>query len=191
MARPVAFSHGLGLSLAYSIVAQCGGFMHASASPDAGTVFEILLPRVYRFRTAAEPAALQRAIADDAPLTVLLVEDEDAVRRIVHNHMERAGYNLLEASNAEEARDLAEVYDGAIHVLVTDIVLPGMSGRDLADQLRRVRPELKVLMVSGFPRNARIDTGIATGYRFLAKPFTASRLLESVRSLVEEEIEAK
>ncbi len=187
--RPVGFAHGIGMAQAHGIVSQSGGFMHTVSASDGKLVFEILLPRVYQFSGSKAESAPSLPQGDDTRLTVLLVEDDDSVRRIVHNYMERAGFNLLEAANAEEASDLAEVYEDPIHVLVTDVVLPGMSGRELADKLKSVRPELRVLLVSGFPRNTLVHTGAASGHRFLPKPFTANKLLESVRSLVREEVE--
>src|SRR5207248_3012271 len=114
--------------------------------------------------------------------TVLLVEDEDGVRHLMHNYLEREGYQLLEARNAEEAESIAEVYDEPIHILVTDVIMPGMSGQQLADRMKGLRPEMKVLFVSGY-RHDHLDTDgiLQPGLTVLPKPFVAAELLRRVR----------
>ena len=145
---------GLGLSLAHSIVVQNGGHIMATSSIGRGTSFEIMLPSIGTFRGISEISGSDRAAGEDATPTILLVEDEDGVRKLMHNYLEREGYQLLEARNAEEAELVAEVYREPIHVLVTDVVMPGMTGPQLAERLAEIRPQMKVLFVSGYRHDA-------------------------------------
>jgi two-component system, cell cycle sensor histidine kinase and response regulator CckA len=174
------FGTGLGLSMVHSIVVQSGGHITARSEVGLGTAFEILLPRLAAFRKLGEIEGRQRAAAGaEATPTVLLVEDEDNVRRTMHNHFEKEGYQLLEASDGEEAEIIAERYGEPIHVLVTDVMMPGMTGPQLADRLAVLRPEIKVLFVSGYPHDLldeRCD--------FLPKPFSGTELLSRVRALL-------
>jgi PAS domain S-box-containing protein len=169
---------GLGLSMVHSIVVQSGGHIAARSELGLGTAFEILLPRLAAFRKLSDIEGHQTlTAAADATPTVLLVEDEDNVRRVMHRHFEKEGYQLLEASDGEEAEVIAEKYDEPIHILVTDVVMAGITGPELASRLAALRPELKVLYVSGYPHDS------LTG-DFLPKPFSASELLGRVRSLL-------
>jgi two-component system, cell cycle sensor histidine kinase and response regulator CckA len=174
------FGTGLGLSMVHSIVAQSGGHVTARSELGLGTAFEILLPRLAVFRKLSDIGAIQKlAAASDVTPTVLLVEDEDNVRRTMHRHFEKEGYQLLEASDGEEAQLIAETYREPIHILVTDVAMPGISGPQLADRLAVLRPEIKVLFVSGYPHDSldgRCD--------FLVKPFSGADLLGRVRSLL-------
>jgi DNA-binding response OmpR family regulator len=113
------------------------------------------------------------------------VEDEDGVRKLMHNYLEREGYQLLEARNAEEAELVAEVYREPIHVLVTDVVMPGMTGPQLAERLTELRPQMKVLYVSGYRHDALGGAGVPGGdSNVLPKPFPAVELLRRVRGLL-------
>ena len=131
-----------------------------------------------------EAAVVEKAWRGDPP-TVLLVEDEDSVRRVIHKFLEREGYQLLEARNAEEAEDIARVYEEPIHILVTDVMMPGMTGPELAERLARLRPDMKVLFVSGYRHDTLEHEGLLLGQvNLLPKPFPASELLRRVQLLL-------
>ncbi|HEV3333975.1 MAG TPA: response regulator [Bryobacteraceae bacterium] len=176
---------GLGLSMAHSIVVQNGGYITATSEMNRGTSFEILLPCIGTFLGLSEISGSERAAGEDPTPTVLLVEDEDGVRKLMHNYLEREGYQLLEARNAEEAELVAEVYREPIHVLVTDVVMPGMTGPQLAERLTELRPQMKVLYVSGYRHDALGGAGVPGGdSNVLPKPFPAVELLRRVRGLL-------
>jgi hypothetical protein len=181
------FGTGLGLSMVHSIVVQSGGHIAARSEVGLGTAFEILLPRLAAFQRLRDIGGQQSlaAAAADATPTVLMVEDEDSVRRAMHKLFEEEGYQLLEASDGEEAAIIAERYDEPIHVLVTDVAMPGMTGPQLADRLAALRPDLKVLFVSGCPHDFFEGDGLLNRQRnFLTKPFSATELLGRVRTLL-------
>jgi len=180
------FGTGLGLSMVHSIVVQSGGHIAARSELGLGTAFDILLPRLAAFQKLRDIEGREDlASAADATPTVLLVEDEDYVRRMMHRHFEREGYQLLEASDGAEAEIIAEGYGEPIHVLVTDVVMPGMTGPQLADRLTVLRPDLKVLFVSGYPHDSLECDGVPDEPRnFLLKPFSAAQLLGRVRTLL-------
>ncbi|HEV2445558.1 MAG TPA: response regulator [Candidatus Sulfopaludibacter sp.] len=172
---------GLGLSIVHSIVTQSGGYISAASELGKGASFEILLPSIGAFQGVDEGHRV-RAEGDDAP-TVLLVDDEDAVRKIAHCFLEGEGFQILDARTAENAELIAEAYGQPIQVLVTDFLLPGMSGAQLAERLRRLQPGMQVLFVSGYRRDNLPQDGLSAG-DFLCKPFPASELLRRVRLLV-------
>lgn len=178
--KPAGSGTGLGLSIAHSIIVQAGGYITARSEVGQGTCFEILLPSLGTFQSCLGPSAW-----GDPPATVLLVEDEDKVRRLMHTYLERSGFQLLEARNAEEAALIAEVYPEPIHILVADVVMPGVSGPQLAERLQPLRPEMKVLFVSGYRHDAFDHEGIhKPGAEILSKPFPAPELVRRVRVLL-------
>ncbi|HYW43496.1 MAG TPA: response regulator [Bryobacteraceae bacterium] len=185
--KKAGFGTGLGLSIVHSIIVQCGGYIHADSEIGEGTTFEIMLPSVGTFRGLRGVAGSEGSVRDDDP-TVLLVEDEDSVRRLMHKYLEREGYQLLEARNAEEAEAIAAVYAGPIHVLVTDMVMAGMTGPALAERLAPQRPAMKVLFVSGY-RHDTVDHQVPPGHdlNLLSKPFPAAALVRRVRMLLSPE----
>jgi len=175
----------MGLSLVHSMVVQNGGYITAASDIGRGTSFEILLPCIGTFRGLSEISGIAKAPAEDPTPTILLVEDEDGVRKLMHNYLEREGYQLLEARNAEEAELVAEIYREPIHVLVTDVVMPGMTGPQLAERLTHFRPQMKVLFVSGYRHDAIGRSGMPVGdLSVLPKPFPAVELLRRVRGLL-------
>jgi CheY-like chemotaxis protein len=180
---------GLGLSVVHSIVAQSRGYIHAESVVGSGTTMEILLPCVGTFRRI-KAAGESADLSGEGPTpTVLLVEDEDAVRRLMHKFLERQGYQLLAARNAEEAELIAEVYPEPIHVLVTDVRMPGMSGPELAARLRSLRPEMKTLFVSGYRHDAPELGGMPLDEsNVLSKPFPATELLRRVQLLLDQTV---
>jgi PAS domain S-box-containing protein len=176
---------GLGLATVYGIVKQSGGYIWISSEVGEGTTFEIYLPEVAR---DAGGAAARSAVPDASggTETVLLVEDETAVRELARRILKKLGYTVLEAANGGEALLIARKYAAPIDLMVTDMVMPHMSGSDVAEEMRRIHPELKVLFMSGYTeddviRNAALEDGSA----FLEKPFTPPALARSVRKMLD------
>jgi signal transduction histidine kinase len=174
--------HGLGLSIVHSIVTKGGGYITASSELGKGSTFEILLPCVGTFKRMSDVGSLGRGGADTP--TVLLVDDEEPVRKLMHSYLSREGFQLLEARNPEEAELIAEACQEPIHVLVTDVVMPEMTGPQLAERLARSRPDMKVLFVSGYAHDALARYGLDGSANILSKPFPASELLRRVRLLL-------
>jgi CheY-like chemotaxis protein len=176
---------GLGLSTVYGIVQQSGGDIRVRSEPGRGTSFQIYLPCA---RASAVPAADDtRAplLAAAASETILLVEDEPAVRRLGRRILERGGYAVVEAGSAAAALDLADRHPCPIHLLLTDVVMPGMSGKALADRLGDRMPRLRVLFTSGYTDDAIVRHGVLEpGIAFLEKPFTPDVLLRRVREVL-------
>ncbi|HEY7387878.1 MAG TPA: response regulator [Bryobacteraceae bacterium] len=166
---------GLGLSIVHSIVTQSGGYISASSEVGRGATFEILLPSIGTLQPACD--------APRSPGTVLLVEDEKQIRRLVHTHLDRAGFQVLEASNAVDAQAMAEAWRGPIDVLVTDVVMEGASGPELAQRLAPLHPAMKILFISGY-RHGATDQFPGLSAELLSKPFPPSELVRRVRKLL-------
>jgi PAS domain S-box-containing protein len=176
---------GLGLAMVYGIVKQAGGFVWVYSEPGQGTTFKIYLPRIDD--TAVEPAALETPMPTRGCETILLVEDEGSLREIAREILEEHGYRVIEAAGPNEAIEIARRHPGTIQLLLTDVVMPGMNGRALAEALVAARPELGVLFMSGYTNNVIVHRGtLESGTLFLAKPFTASALLGHVRAALAE-----
>ncbi len=176
---------GLGLSTVYGIVKQSGGYVWVYSEPGTGTTFKIYLPRVEA--PASEPRRRSAQAVASGSETLLLVEDEDAVRRLAERILLGAGYRVLTATNGGDALLLCETHVGPIDLLLTDVVMPLMSGRSLAERLASLRPRLKVLYMSGYTDDAIAHHGVlAPGTRFLSKPFTAVELAGKVREALDE-----
>ena len=179
------FGTGLGLSTAHSIIVQSGGYISARSEVGKGTSFEILLPCVGTFQGPGDSSSPARPAGESAGPTVLLVEDEDSIRHMMHKFLEREGYQLLEARNGLEARDLADVYRKPIDVLVTDLVMPGMTGTELAARLSPLRPDMKVLLVSGYRHDTlEHQKLLKRDLNLLPKPFPAMELIRRVQMLL-------
>jgi len=168
---------GLGLSTVYGIATQSGGGVWAYSEPGHGTSFKIYLPRVDVADGTTEPEETPSVEPEtEATETVLLVEDEQAVRVLTHRILDSSGYTVLDAANGGEAIALCESHEGLIDLLLTDMVMPGISGIDLSQELRVQRPALKVLVMSGYSELAIDDQERDTNVAFLQKPFSANSL---------------
>jgi CheY-like chemotaxis protein len=175
---------GLGLYTVAGIVKQSGGAVELTSRPGEGTTFRVYLPRVDR-APAVAPAAPKVAAAGGAE-TILLVEDDEMVRTLVRETMESNGYRVLEASDPLEAHVVAGTYRNAIHLLITDVVMPKASGPQLAKELLQVSPGLKVLYMSGHTERAISKRGVRRKeVAFLPKPFTPAELIAKVRDVLE------
>ncbi|MGW8323038.1 MAG: ATP-binding protein, partial [Thermodesulfobacteriota bacterium] len=175
---------GLGLSTVFGVVKQSKGRISVSSEPGRGTTFTIYLPSVPD-RPEAEKARQAQPETLRGTETVLLVEDEQMVRRAVRDVLQRNGYSVLVASNAGEALLISEQHTGFIHLLVTDVIMPRMSGPDLVERLDPWHPEMKVLYVSGYTDNAIAEHGVLDpGVALLQKPFSVESLLQKVRQVL-------
>lgn len=173
---------GLGLSTALAVVTEAGGGLVIDSAPGEGTQVAIRLPR------AKAPTGSVVAQPDERPdETILLVEDQLGVRRAARRILRRAGYQVFEAAHAEDALAVATAYPGSLDVLVTDVVMPGLSGTQLAEQLVALRPGLRVLYMSGYAEDVEdVRAAIGRGQTFLPKPFTPEQLLRRVREALGE-----
>jgi signal transduction histidine kinase len=176
---------GLGLATVYGIVKQSGGYLEVDSEPGRGTTFRIYLPRVDATAPAAERST-RPAAADGGTETILLVEDEEGVRELARDILRASGYTVIEARNGAEALLLCERHQGPLDLLLTDVVMPRMSGRELAERLAPLRPDLSVLYMSGYTDDAVIRHGVlGAGTAFLQKPFTPSALISRVRETLD------
>jgi PAS domain S-box-containing protein len=176
---------GLGLSMVYGVVKQSDGYIDVYSEPGIGTTFKIYLPRVDEAIVAGKPQA-PLASALRGRETVLLVEDEGALRMLTKNLLEICGYTVLEAKNGSEALDISQQHAGVIDLLLTDVVMPGISGRVLADQLIQLRPQIKVVFTSGYTGQTVGAHGILDpGSFFLQKPFTRDALARKLREALD------
>jgi signal transduction histidine kinase/CheY-like chemotaxis protein len=175
---------GLGLSTVFGIVKQSGGSVEVYSEPGRGTSVKVYLPRIDQpvsLDTEAEQLRVQRGSE-----TILLVEDDEMVRTLVRETLQREGYRILDAPGPIDAKRIADQHKGVIQLMITDVVMPKISGRDLADQLLKRRPDMKVLYMSGYTDNAVLNNGILSKeVAFLQKPFTPATLTHKVREVLE------
>jgi CheY-like chemotaxis protein len=182
--KPTGKGTGLGLAMVYGIVSQSGGCIRVDSEQGYGTSFEVLLPRVSSEAVAAEPA--HRVGATSGTETVLVVEDDPQVRAVTVRSLRAGGYTVLTAADGREALDIVGRQTGPLQLLITDVVLPGLGGRALAEALSERRPGMRVLYVSGHAEEAIGKRGmLEAGIEFLAKPFTAASLLARVRAVLD------
>ena len=177
---------GLGLATVYGIVKQSHGFIAVESEIGQGTTFKVFLP------AGASPTVLHDDDNDDAATeslmgteTILLVEDRQETRLAIREVLRRRGYDVLEAESGDEAIEVAGLHEGPVHLLLTDVVMPGMSGRDVAERLVATRPELRVLFMSGYTQETIDPHGVlAPGIEFIQKPFVLNSLLRRVRKVL-------
>lgn len=185
--KEVGKGTGLGLATVYGIVSQSGGYIEVESEPDAGTTFRVFLPRM------ADPVVVVPRIDDrlvsGGRETILLVEDEDAVRNLARTILLGLGYTVLTARNGREAIDVVSRY-GPPALLVSDIIMPELNGRELADHLRTLHPDLPVLYCSGYSEDRGL-VNCAAGSGFLPKPFTVAALARAVRELLDAQTAAR
>jgi CheY-like chemotaxis protein len=176
---------GLGLSTVYGIVKQSGGYITVYSEPGRGSTFKIYLPRALQPAAAASAAARVEQKARGTE-TILLLEDDHGLRELAVRVLRTSGYTVLEAANGEQAERVCREHAGEIHLLLTDVVMPGQSGPEVARRLSPLRPAMKVLYISGYAPNAIVEQGtLGPGAAFLHKPFTPSALLEKVQQVLE------
>jgi len=175
---------GLGLATVYGVVKQSGGFVWVYSELGKGTTFKIYLPRVDELAAAVIAASVPAQVLRGTE-TVLLAEDEQDVREVAREFLESAGYRVLQAPSGDAALQLASKHVGTIDLLVTDMVMPGMSGQELARQLRVVRRDLRVLYMSGYSEHAAEEATKSEGSAVLAKPFSRSALLRTAREVLQ------
>jgi two-component system cell cycle sensor histidine kinase/response regulator CckA len=176
---------GLGLATAYGIVKQSEGFIWVYSEPGLGTTFKIYLPRVHRASEVERPPQMGQS-SPRGRETVLLVEDEAAVRASTNEFLLSCGYTVITAENGVDALRVSRDYSGPIHLMISDVVMPKMSGPQLATQLAAERPDMKTLFVSGYAENTVLQHGdIDVTVRFLSKPFSLRALANKIREVVE------
>jgi PAS domain S-box-containing protein len=184
--KDVGKGTGMGLAVVYGIVQQSGGHIQVTSAPGKGATFDTYLPRC-REGTADQDRAEVLPSASTGTETVVLVEDEEAVRRLAREILSQQGYTVLEAKDGPDALRLCQQYAGPIDLLVTDVVMPQMSGLRLADRLRAMRPQTKTLFISGYLDETLREYGAsADDIRLLKKPFTSSTLARTVRDVLDE-----
>jgi PAS domain S-box-containing protein len=178
---------GLGLSTVYGIVKQSEGYIWLYSETGKGTSFKIYLPR---FSATGEALATQPALAQEPSSkgheTILLVEDEENLRRLARQSLENQGYNVIDAPDGGAAIKISQAHPGPIHLLLTDVIMPGMNGRELANKLSPTRPEMRILYMSGYTENHIGHNGtLDEGITLLQKPFTLSALRSKVREMLD------
>jgi two-component system cell cycle sensor histidine kinase/response regulator CckA len=184
--KPRGQGTGLGLSIVYSIVNQLGGHIWVYTEEGKGTTFKIYLPRAYermQFPRETRPSLTELPRGQER---LLVVEDEPGVLEVAAEALRLQGYTVLTAQSPAEALQLAQSYPEPIHLLVTDVVMPVMSGRELAEYLMRLHPQMRVLYVSGYTENTIVHHGVLeTGVHFLPKPYTPAQLIQKVREALD------
>jgi two-component system, cell cycle sensor histidine kinase and response regulator CckA len=175
---------GLGLSMAYGIIKQSGGHILVESTPQQGSSFRIFLPRTAKTRKPDQPTVLTPEASQDLG-TILLVEDEEAVRYVVERMLSLKGYSVLTAHDGKGALQIGQSHPSPIHLLLTDVAMPTMGGRELAERLHAFHPKMKVLFMSGHSEDGMLRRGIREStINFIQKPFRTDQLLKKVRELL-------
>jgi len=183
--KPEGKGTGLGLAVVFGVVRQSGGYIFVDSVPTKGSRFDVLLPRADK---APEPfrhrdSTAQLAIRGNE--TILLVEDDEGVRGLAKDTLEASGYTVLAVSNGQEAIEISEHYPKPIELLLTDVVMPGLGGREVAERVQQQRPTIKVLFMSGYTDDLILTHGVAAGTAaFIEKPFSAPKLLGRIRKVL-------
>jgi CheY-like chemotaxis protein len=187
--KPVGQGTGLGLSTVYGIVKQSDGFVWCYSEPGHGSTFKIYLPRVVARSLAAVPGEPADQPAGDlrgGTETILVVEDEDVVRSLACRGLRKQGYTVLEARTGREALDRMEKDQHIIDLIISDVVMPELGGRELGSRLAALRPDLPILYMSGYTGDEVIQRGLLEpGVPFQQKPFTAEGLIRTVREMLD------
>ena len=181
---------GLGLSTVYGIIKQSGGYIWVYSEPGKGTTFKVYLPRIVDMEefAAAQPADTTSQAHTQPMETVLVVEDETNLRRMARQYLENLGYTVLEAADGAGALQICVSHPGRVHLLLTDVIMPGMNGRELAQRFFEQRPDTKVIYMSGYTENVVGSNGtLDTGITLLQKPFTLQALRQKVREVLDAE----
>ena len=179
---------GLGLSTVYGIVKQSGGYIFVYSEVGRGTTFKIYLPRVASTGETAAPVVtpVQFQKVEPGTETILVVEDEANLRYLARQYLEKQGYRVIEAADGAVAMQIAVAHDGVIHLLLTDVIMPGMNGRELAQRISEIRPNVKVLYMSGYTENVIGHDGMLdASVRLLQKPFNLRDLKSKVREVLD------
>jgi CheY-like chemotaxis protein len=183
--KPRGQGTGLGLATVYGIMQQSGGGIEVASVPGKGTTFILYFPLAAEEATAEPAAAARSDVNPRGEGTILLAEDDEAVRAIARETLERAGYRVLAAPDGSAALAMASAHDGTIDLLLTDVIMPGMNGRELAATLTRRRPGIRVLFASGYTDNVlEGQDALAPGVTLLDKPFTPADLAAKVRDVL-------
>ncbi len=180
---------GLGLSTVYGVVKQSGGFIWVYSEPEEGTVFKIYLPCIGEAVSVEKPTIGSIGLLRGTE-TILLVEDQEALRELTRSLLAGSGYTVLEAEGPDEAVDIAQQHSGPIHLLLTDMVMPGMNGRALAERLAPIRTEMRVVYMSGYTRFTHTEL-LDFKAPFLTKPFTRDALASKVREVLDTGVSVK
>lgn len=184
--KPEGEGTGLGLSTVYGIVNQSGGWIWMYSEVGSGTTFKVYLPRIEA--PAESPGAIAESSSLEGTETILVVEDQAAVREMTAEILNQYGYEVLEAANGTEALLLSERFPNRIHLLITDVIMPGMNGYDLSVRFASLRPTMKVLFISGYTADMIARQGVLEpGAALLSKPFTPDALARKVRELLRED----
>ena len=184
--KEVGKGTGLGLSTVYGIVKQSGGNIWVYSEPEMGTVFKVYLPRVDSEKAVSEIQPTSEIKDFYGSETILLVEDEDIVRGLTREILSEAGYHVLDAKGGHEAIRLCRDFSGPIELLLTDVVMPGMSGKEVAERLHELRPSARVLFMSGYTDEAIVRHGVLdANVEFIQKPFTWAKLGKKVRDVLD------
>ncbi|MDR3678092.1 MAG: response regulator [Acidobacteriota bacterium] len=181
---------GLGLATVYGIVKQSEGSIWVYSELGQGTVFKIYLPMVSESLAPSEPATREKKSSFSGTETILVVEDEEGVRSLVCQALEASGYKVLESEDAENALEMCANHDGPIHLLLTDVVMPQMSGPAVAEKVAALRPGIKVVYMSGYTDDAMLRHGVLSqDMPFIQKPFSPTALRKKIREVLGEKQE--
>jgi CheY-like chemotaxis protein len=184
--KPIGQGTGLGLSTVYGIIKQSGGYVWVYSEPDQGSVFKVYLPVAFT-RGAAEPIYEQSDVPCGGTETILVIEDEDIVRNLACRGLRDHGYKVIEARNGTQALSYVKLHPGTVDLVVSDVVMPEMGGRDLGHSLARSDPDLPVLYMSGYTGEDVVQRGLLEpGSPFQQKPFTPAALATKVRAMLDQ-----